>query len=139
MGKFVAQNAIKEMIKAGHNVRGATVTVLGLTFKENCPDLRNSKVADIIRELKEYGVNVQVADPNADPAEAEHEYGVTLTPFRKLHKAAVVIIAVAHREYCAMPVKQLQKLMGRNPVIVDVKGIVERNVAKKAGMAVWRL
>lgn len=139
MGKFVVQNVIKEMIKAGHNVLGSTVTVLGLTFKENCPDLRNSKVADIIMELKEYGVKVQVADPNADPAEARHEYGVTLTPFKKLRKAAVVIIAVAHKEYCEMSVKQLENLMGRKPVLVDVKGIVDRAVAEEMGVVLWRL
>jgi UDP-N-acetyl-D-galactosamine dehydrogenase len=139
MSKFVAQNTIKAMIKAGHNVLGSTVTILGLTFKENCPDLRNSKVADIICELKEYGVNVQVADPNADPAEAKHEYGVTLTPFRKLCKAAAVIIAVAHKEYCAMSAKQFKKLMRSNPVLIDVKGIVDHAAARNAGMTLWRL
>jgi len=139
MGKFVAQNTIKTMINAGHNVLGSTVTVLGLTFKENCPDLRNSKVAGIIHELQEYGVNVQVADPKADSAEAEHEYGVKLTPFRKLRKAAAVILAVAHKDYCALPLKRLRNLMGRNPVIIDVKGIVDRSLARRMGIALWRL
>jgi UDP-N-acetyl-D-galactosamine dehydrogenase len=139
MGKFVAQNAIKEMIKAGHNVLGSTVTVLGLTFKENCPDLRNSKVADIINELEEYGIKVQVADPNADPVEAEHEYGVTLTSFKKLRKASVVIIAVAHKEYCELSVKQLKDLMGKNPILIDVKGTVDRKAACKSRMVLWRL
>jgi len=139
MGKFIAKNAIKETIKAGHDVRGATITVLGLTFKENCPDLRNSKVADIIRELEEFGVKVQVTDPGADSAEAKHEYGVTLTPFKKLRKAVAVVIAVAHKEYCEMSLTQFKKLMGRKPVIIDVKGIVDRDAARKAGVALWRL
>jgi len=139
MGKYVAQNTIKEMIKAGHNVLGSTVTVLGLTFKENCPDLRNSKVAGIIHELMDYGVNVQVADPDADSAEAEHEYGVRLTPFKQLRKAAAVVIAVAHREYCALSLKQLKRMMGRNPVVVDVKGIIPPVQARKAGIKLWRL
>lgn len=139
MGKFVAQQTIKAMINAGHNVLGSTVTVLGLTFKENCPDLRNSKVADIITELKEYGVKVQVADPNADPAEAEHEYGITLMPFKKLRKASAVIIAVAHKEYQALSLKQMLKLLGRKPMIVDVKGIIDGTVAGRAGISLWRL
>jgi len=139
MGKFVAQQAIKQMINAGHNVLGSTVTVLGLTFKENCPDLRNSKVANIINELKEYGVKVQVADPNADPVEAMHEYGVTLIPFKKLRKASAVVLAVAHKEYQALSLNQITRLMGRKPVIVDVKGIVECGAAKNAGVRLWRL
>lgn len=139
MGRFIVQNAIKEMIRAGHNVLNATVTVLGLTFKENCPDLRNSKVADIIAELTDYGIKVQVADPNADPAEAEHEYGVTLTPLSKLRKATAVIIAVAHKEYCNMTVRQYANLMGRHPILIDVKGIMDRAAASRAGLKLWRL
>jgi len=139
MGRFVAQQTIKKMVNAGHNVLGCTVTVLGLTFKEDCPDLRNSKVAGIISELKEYGVKVQVADAMADSAEAEREYGVRLTPLNKLRKASAVIIAVAHKEYRLMSLSHLKKLMGRNPVIVDVKGIVDRRAAEKAGIVLWRL
>ena len=88
VGKYVAQKAVKEMIQAGHYIRGCYVTVLGLTFKEDCPDLRNSKVIDIIRELQEYGINVQVHDPLADTDEAAHEYGVSLTPLEELQPAA---------------------------------------------------
>ncbi|OGV63987.1 MAG: GDP-mannose dehydrogenase [Lentisphaerae bacterium RIFOXYA12_FULL_48_11] len=139
MGKFIAQHTIKEMINTGHNVLGSTVTVLGLTFKENCPDLRNSKVANIINELKEYGVNVQVSDPNADPVEAMHEYGVKLTPFRKLRKASAVVLAVAHKEYRGLSIRQILKTMGRRPVIIDVKGVVDQVAARRMGLSLWRL
>ncbi|MDD2900549.1 MAG: nucleotide sugar dehydrogenase, partial [Desulfuromonadaceae bacterium] len=101
MGKFVAQRAIKEMIHAGHNILGSTVTVLGLTFKEDCPDLRNSKVIDIINELRDYGINVQVCDPMAEAEEAVHEYGVPLTPIAELKSAAAVVAAVAHKQFLA--------------------------------------
>jgi len=139
MGKFVAQQAIKTMINAGHNILGSTVTVLGLTFKENCPDLRNSKVIDIITELKEYGVKIQVSDPKADPAEAEHEYGIKLVPFRKLRRASAVIIAVAHKEYKTLSLRQVLKLMGRKPVVMDVKGIVDQDEANKKSVTLMRL
>jgi len=139
MGKFIAQRTVKEMIKAGHSIKGATVTVLGLTFKENCPDLRNSKVIDIIRELQDYGINVQVTDPQADPAEAVHEYGVTLTPFNKLKKANAVVLAVAHKECARLQPKDLVKLMFRKPVVVDIKGQLKREFLEKSGISLWRL
>ncbi|MBI4745818.1 MAG: nucleotide sugar dehydrogenase, partial [Deltaproteobacteria bacterium] len=93
MGKFIAQRTVKEMIRAGHGIHGCTMTVLGLTFKEDCPDLRNSKVIDIIRELQDYGINVQVHDPLADCAEAKHEYGITLVPMENLKPASAVVMA----------------------------------------------
>ena len=93
IGKFIAQRTIKTMLHAGNSILGSTITVLGLTFKENCPDLRNSKVVDIIRELEEYEVNIQVCDPMADAAEVAHEYGITLTPLNKLKPASAVILA----------------------------------------------
>ena len=95
----MATSGCKEMIKAGHNVLGNTVTVLGLTFNGDLPDLRNSKVIDIIRKLEDYGANVQVQDELADPVKAEREYGVTPKPWRKLAPAAAVVVAVAHRPY----------------------------------------
>jgi UDP-N-acetyl-D-glucosamine/UDP-N-acetyl-D-galactosamine dehydrogenase len=139
MGKFVAQRAVKEMIRAGHQVLGSTVTVLGLTFKEDCPDLRNSKVVDIIRELQDYGVHVQVHDPNADPAEAVHEYGVSLLPVDELKPAAAVILAVAHLLYRQWQVADLMRLMAANPVLIDVKGIYDKSEMENAGVHVWRL
>ena len=139
MGKFIAQRTVKEMIHAGHNILGSTVTVLGLTFKEDCPDLRNSKVIDIIRELQDYGIKVQVCDPLADTAEAEHEYGVTLTPLDQLQPAAAVVLAVAHREYREMGIGQLHKLMGDSPTLIDVKCVYPRDEVLRAGIRLWRL
>lgn len=139
MGKFVAQRAVKEIIKAGHPVLGSTVTVLGLTFKEDCPDLRNSKVVDIIHELKDYGVNVQVCDPLADPNEAAHEYGVSLVPQQAVKPAVAVIAAVAHAQYRQMRSSDLKALMGTNPVLVDVKRLYNRQEMEAAGIKVWTL
>jgi len=139
MGKFIAQRTVKEMIRAGHGIHGCTVTVLGLTFKEDCPDLRNSKVIDIIRELKDYGIDVQVYDPLADVKEAEHEYGISLTQTNKLRPATAVVAAVAHRSIRELPVGQLKSLMNRNPVLADVKGIYDRKALEAAGVRVWRL
>jgi UDP-N-acetyl-D-glucosamine/UDP-N-acetyl-D-galactosamine dehydrogenase len=139
MGRFVAQRAIKEMIQSGHNVLGETVTVLGLTFKEDCPDIRNSKVIDIIRELEEYGVRVQVHDPLVDPAEAAHEYGVELVPLDGLRPAAAVVVAVAHRQYRDLTAAGLASLMKHNPVLVDVKGIFDRQAVREAGIRLCRL
>lgn len=139
VGKYVAQKAVKEMIQAGHYIRGCYVTVLGLTFKEDCPDLRNSKVIDIIRELQEYGINVQVHDPLADRDEAKHEYGVTLTSLEELEPAAAVIAAVAHEMYRGWSVQQLAGLMGKSPVVVDIKGTFDRSELDAAGIRLWRL
>ena len=139
MGKFVAQRAVKEIIRAGHAVLGAVVTVLGLTFKEDCPDLRNSKVVDIIHELKDYGMEVQVCDPLADPGEAAHEYGVTLVPRAALKPAVAVVAAVAHDEYRRLTVADFTALMGEDPVLIDVKGLYDRKEMAAAGIRVWTL
>lgn len=139
MARFIAQRTVKEMIHAGHNVLGATVTVLGLTFKEDCPDLRNSKVIEIIQELQDYGVNVQVCDPLADPAEALHEYGVSLVPFTELQKADAVILAVAHNNYRTLSVDALCGLLNGSPLLIDVKGIFNRDACQAAGIRNWRL
>ncbi|MBL0225474.1 MAG: nucleotide sugar dehydrogenase [Geobacteraceae bacterium] len=139
MAAFIAQRTIREMIHAGHCVLGSTVTVLGLTFKEDCPDLRNSKVIDIIRELEDYGVTVQVSDPLADVTEAEHEYGVKLLPLTELQPAAAVVLAVAHKEYRELEIARLQKLMGSDPVLIDVKCIYDRDKVQQAGIRLWRL
>jgi len=139
MGKFIAQRTVKEMIHAGHNVLGSRVTVLGLTFKEDCPDLRNSKVIDIIRELEDYGVDVQVCDPCADAGEAAHEYGVTLRPVEKLAPAAAVVAAVSHEQFRSWGAVELSRFMDANPVLIDVKEIYDQQVIKTAGIRVWRL
>lgn len=139
MGRFIAQRTVKEMIHAGHNILGAMVTVLGLTFKEDCPDLRNSKVIDIIRELQDYGIKVQVCDPLADPAEALHEYGVSLVPFAELQKADAVILAVSHHDYRTLSADVLCGLMNGSPLLIDVKGIFNRDACQAAGIRNWRL
>jgi len=139
MGTFVAQRAIREMIRAGHNILGNMVTVLGLTFKEDCPDLRNSKVIEIIKELGEYGIHVQVCDPLADPDEATHEYGVRLTPVSDLKPAAAVIAAVAHRQFLEWTPEVICRQMGDNPVLIDVKGMFDQHAMTAAGIRVWRL
>lgn len=139
MGKFIAQRTVKEMIYAGHNILGSTVTVLGLTFKEDCPDLRNSKVIDIIHELQDYGINIQVSDPFADPAEAKHEYGISLISMEKLKPASAVVAAVAHKTYRDMSMESLSNLFGKNPVLVDVKGMYDIKAINGAGVRLWRL
>ena len=139
MGAFIANRTIREMTRAGHPVSGTPVTVLGLTFKENCSDLRNSRVIDIIRELRDFGAIVQVADPLADPEEARHEYGVTLTPFDNLVPAAAVVTAVSHREYRALSAESLLGLCLRPAVVIDVKGAYDRAALAAAGIRHWRL
>lgn len=139
MGKFIAQRAVKEMINAGHNILGCTVTVLGLTFKEDCPDLRNSKVIDIIHELEDYGINIQVHDPLADPAEAEHEYGVKLVSLDSLKPAAATVAAVPHKLYREWSPQEVARLMGEHPVLIDVKGIYDQRAMTAEGIRVWRL
>lgn len=139
MARFIAQRTIKEMIHAGHNILGSRVTVLGLTFKEDCPDLRNSKVIDIIRELQEYGIEIQVCDPLADRAEAFLEYGVNLVPFADIKKSEAVVVAVAHQEYLQLSATTLREMMNSSPLLVDVKGIYGRTAIKEAGIRLWRL
>jgi UDP-N-acetyl-D-galactosamine dehydrogenase len=136
MGKFIAEKTVKLMIQQGANVKGAKVVVLGLTFKENCPDLRNSKVIDVIRELQDYGCEVTVHDPMADESEAMHEYGVSLIPWNQLpQKADALVLAVAHRDYRAKPATQLMACLGPEGVVIDVKSII----ADAGGRAYWRL
>ncbi|WP_224957214.1 nucleotide sugar dehydrogenase [Geomonas subterranea] len=139
MGKFVAQRAVKEIIRAGHHVLGSYVTVLGLTFKENCPDLRNSKVVDILNELGDYGLKVQVCDPMADPQEARSAYGVTLKQPDRLQPAVAVIVAVAHDVYRQWTPAKFASLMVENPVLIDVKGIYDPRQMASAGIRVWCL
>jgi len=139
MGKFVAQRTIKEMINAGHTVLGNVVTVFGLTFKENCPDLRNSKVIDIIREFEDYGIQVQVCDPLADPGEAKHEYDIDLVPMAELKPSAAVLVAVAHQHFLSWTPEEIAGFMGAKPVLIDVKGIYDHPAMVAAGIRVWRL
>ena len=140
MGAYVAQQTLKQLIKNGNPVPGAKVIVLGLTFKENCPDLRNSKVADVIRELKELGCKVSVHDPIADSGEAEHHYGISLTPWENLpSEADAVVAAVPHKNYLAMSLRALLSSLKENGVFIDVKSAFDRTAITEAGFRMWRL
>jgi UDP-N-acetyl-D-galactosamine dehydrogenase len=139
MGKFIAEQTIKQMIASGSPIKGARVNVLGLTFKENCGDLRNSKVIDIIRELKTYGVDVHVTDPQAEGPEAEHEYGVTLEPWEDLPQADAIVAAVAHREFAALSLPALTAKLLPGGAFIDVKAAFDAAALQAAGFRVWRL
>lgn len=139
MAKFIAEQTIKQMIAAGSQVKGARVNVLGLTFKENCGDLRNSKVIDIIHELESYGVDVCVSDPQAEAEEAFHEYGVRLTSWADLPMAHAIVAAVSHREYISMRVAELTDKLLPEGVFIDVKAAFDPQALRAAGLRVWRL
>jgi len=139
MGKFIAEQTIKHMIASGSYIKGAKVNVLGLTFKENCGDLRNSKVIDIINELKTYGVEVFVTDPQAEADEAMHEYGVRLLPWDELPRADAIVAAVAHREYAALSVEDFSKKLTKGGAFIDVKAAFDRTAIQDAGYKLWRL
>ncbi|ARO86538.1 nucleotide sugar dehydrogenase [Nitrosospira lacus] len=139
MAKFVAEQTIKHIIKADINVRGARVNVLGLSFKENCPDLRNSKVADLINELKSYGVEIHVHDPVADPGEARHEYGLELESWENLPCADAIIVAVSHREFIGRPLTDFQSKVTDKGCFIDVKSQLDPIALRAAGFNVWRL
>ena len=163
MAKFVAEKTIKKLINANIKVKGADILIMGLTFKENCPDLRNSKVNDIILELKEYGVNVHVVDPIAEKLEAKKEYGVDLKNLKDIKNMDAIIVAVGHKEYRDMDIKELQqyykevysptklpkvlKKLGlqeyynevySKPLLIDVKSIFNKEEAEKE-YDYWRL
>ena len=127
------------MIASGSSVKGATVNVLGLTFKENCGDLRNSRVIDIIHELQSYGVQVRVSDPMAEPEHAHAEYGVHLVPWAELPKAQAMVVAVAHDAYARITVEELAARLVPGGVVVDVKSVLDRRQLDQAGYRVWRL
>jgi UDP-N-acetyl-D-galactosamine dehydrogenase len=139
MGKYIAEQTVKQMIAAGSAIKGARVSVLGLTFKEDCADLRNSKVVDIINELRTYGVEVFVHDPQADAAEALHEYGVELTSWDDLPRADAIVAAVAHREYRALGIDQIVARLADGACFVDVKAAFAERELSARGVRVWRL
>ena len=143
MGSYVADAAIKKMIQTGLAPKKSKVVILGLTFKENCPDTRNSKVIDIIRRMGEYGIEPVVVDPWASESEAMHEYGVTLTRLEDVSDADCVIVAVAHREFRQMPLSTVKGLFRKAPdgekVLIDVKGIYQIQELKASGLNWWRL
>ena len=139
MGKYVAEQTVKEMIRAGHAIKGCDVIVLGLTFKENCPDLRNSKVIDVIRELESFGCRVHVHDAVAESAEAEHEYGVKLQRWEDLPRAAAIVAAVSHQAYLDMPLERVLEKLQPAGVFSDVKSAYDPEKLTASGARVWRL
>ena len=139
MGKFIAEQTVKQMIQAGFPVKGSHVNVLGMTFKENCPDLRNSKVIDVIHELESYGVTVHVHDPVALPQEARHEYGVELVPWEHLPRADAIVAAVAHTAFRQRPVDEFVAKLSAGGLFVDVKCQTDAAALGSRGIQVWRL
>jgi UDP-N-acetyl-D-glucosamine/UDP-N-acetyl-D-galactosamine dehydrogenase len=162
MGKYVAENVVKNLIKADKNVKGAEVAVMGITFKENCPDSRNSKVIDIIKELEEYGIGIKVVDPLADEDEVLHEYGIKLHKLEEIKNVDALIFAVPHKEFSSINLNDIKKMYRKsfvnsfeamnevaasieeefdlkNNVLIDVKGMFNRTEAEGKGYLYWRL
>lgn len=155
MGKYVAENTVKNLIKANKQIKGAKVGILGFTFKEDCPDTRNSKVIDIVKELKEYGIEVSIADPIADAEEVRIEYGLSLKRFGSLSNLDAVILAVPHKEYKELSIDEISSLFNRNDnnieevaatteknlgrVLIDIKGILDKKEMIKKNFIYWRL
>jgi len=139
MGHYVAEQTVKQLIQSGAHVKDADVIVLGLTFKENCPDLRNSRVIDIVRELQSFGARVSVHDPLADPQEAMHEYGVSLCAWDDLPRASAIVAAVAHDDFRKRPVDDFLGKLLPGGLYMDVKCQADAEVLRGKGLTVWRL
>lgn len=140
MGKYCAENCVKNLIAADKSVRNAKVAILGFTFKENCPDTRNTKIIDIVNELKEYGINPVVADPKADVEEARKLYGVEFVGVDSIRNMDAIILAVAHTEFSSFSLEQMNQFYGEGrKVLLDLKGLLDRNAFEKAGYNYWRL
>lgn len=143
MGAYVADAAVKKMIEAGQAPKKSRVVILGITFKENCPDTRNSKVDDVIKQLNAYGIDPLVVDPWASERDAMHEYGVKLSKYEDISDADCVIVAVAHNEFRTLKLEDIEKLYKQVPneekVLIDVKGLYDVEELKKSGLKWWRL
>lgn len=143
MGKYVVENLVKNLIKANVPVKEAKVAILGFTFKENCPDTRNTRVIDIVEELKEYSITPMIADPQADAEEAKHEYGITFDEIADVQEADAIIVAVGHEQFMNLSQEDFDKMFKKesngNKVIIDIKGILDRKEYKQAGYKYWRL
>lgn len=139
MAAYIAEQTVKKMIQNGANMKNAKVNVLGLTFKENCPDLRNSKVVDVINELKEYGCEVFIHDPLAVCAEAKHEYGLDLTEWQDLPPADAVVLAVPHAQYKHEGLDEISSKLKREGVLIDVKAMFDPKETNTKGVFTWRL
>lgn len=142
MGKYVAENTVKKLIQVGIDVKNSRVIILGFTFKENCPDTRNTKVIDIQKELKEYGINSLVSDPIADEEETMKEYGIKLVKFEEICDVDAVVLAVPHNEYKEMNLevlKKIYKIKNNKKVLIDVKGVYDQQTCEAEGYYYWRL
>lgn len=142
MGKYVAESLIKSLIRADIPVKNAGVAILGFTFKENCPDTRNTKVIDIVKELREYGIEPLIADPQADAAEAERLYGISFVEMEEIRDVDAVILAVSHKEFEKLSPDTLNgfyKKEAARRVLADIKGMLDREKFEEAGYLYWRL
>lgn len=139
MPAHIVEQTVKRMIQSGSSVKRARVGILGLTFKEDCPDLRNSKVGDVVKEFKSYGVELLVHDPLADIAEAEHHYNVGLCTWKDLVDLDAIILCVSHKEYKALSVDDYKTMLNPGAVLMDVKSSVDEATFKQAGINLWRL
>lgn len=142
MGKYVVENLIKNLIKANISVQDAKVAILGFTFKEDCPDTRNTRVIDIVEELKEYGITPMIADPVADIEEAKHEYGISFNLIEEVKEMDAVILAVAHKEFMELSESKISawfKSSNDNKVLLDIKGVLDRNEYEAKEYKYWRL
>ncbi len=140
MGKYVAENAVKNLIKAGKAVKDAKVAILGFTFKENCPDTRNTRIIDIVNELNEYGISPIIADPQADADEAERIYGIKFADISSVKDMDAVILAVAHEEFKSLEMSHIDSLFGDGKkILLDIKGVLNRSEYENAGYSYWRL
>lgn len=143
MGRYVVECLIKKMVNANISVKQGRVAILGFTFKENCPDTRNTRVIDIVRELNEYGIKPMIVDPVADAEEARHEYGLEFDSLENVKDMDAVILAVAHDEFCGFTMDDMDKLFRDVPnnqrVLLDVKGLLNRREYEAAGYRYWRL
>ena len=141
MGKYVVESLVKKLIQADIPVKSAKIGILGFTFKENCPDTRNTRIIDIVNELKEYGITPVIADPVADKAEAKHEYGMEFADISDVKDMDAIILAVAHEEFSALTIEEMDKFYSGNntKVLLDIKGLLNRKEFENAGYIYWRL
>lgn len=140
MGRYVAENCVKNLIAADKHIKGAKVAILGFTFKENCPDTRNTKVIDIVKELREYGINPIITDPQADAEEAKRLYGIEFTNMSEIRDMDAVILAVAHKEFINYKLEDINVFFGNEEkVLFDLKGVLNRTEFENAGYSYWRL
>lgn len=140
MGKYVAENIVKSLIGADKAVKNAKVAILGFTFKENCPDTRNTKIIDIVNELKEYGINPVIADPQADAEEAERLYGIKFTDISEIKEMDAIVLAVAHDEFKSLSMSDMDAYYADGvKILFDIKGLLNRKEYESAGYSYWRL